>query len=266
MTRDAAAEAAETLYAAPLDQFVAERKRLAAELKAGGDKAAAKTVAELRKPTTSAWVVNRLWRDASDEIDALFAASARMRGGDFAAAGEQRATLASLRKRAGAVLRDGGHKPAESMLQRVQTTLQALGALGTWEPDAPGQLTEDRDPPGFEVLGGLAGKLPEIRREERPAAKPAREKPRAAPRAKERDKQKREEAAAKEREREHKLREREVARLEKALARAEEVAAARARDVDRAKADLDSAESAATDARRQRNELERDLDRARRRL
>src|SRR5688500_5830717 len=101
MTRDAAAEAAETLYGAPLDQFVAERKRLAAELKAS-DKAAAKQVGELKKPNTSAWVVNMLWRDAGGKegIERLFEAAARIRDGDFGASADQRAALASLRKRA----------------------------------------------------------------------------------------------------------------------------------------------------------------------
>jgi colicin import membrane protein len=36
------------------------------------------------------------------------------------------------------------------------TTLQALSAIGSYAPDAPGRLVADRDPPGFEVLAGAA--------------------------------------------------------------------------------------------------------------
>ena len=250
MSLDAAAE---ELYGVPLDQFVAERKRLAAALKAADDKPGARSVSELKKPTASAWVVNQLWRHDRDALDRLFAISARMREGDFAAGAEQRAALAALRQRAAEILRDGGHKPAEATLARIQQTPQALGAIGDWEPDEPGRLVEDRDPPGFEVLGGLAGRLPEIKREERPAPPP---RPKREPGE--------DPEAAKARAR--LLVEQEVARLEEAFARAEAAVEAAARDVDRAKAALEAAETTAIDARRERNELERDLDRARKRL
>ncbi|HTJ41979.1 MAG TPA: hypothetical protein VL463_07765, partial [Kofleriaceae bacterium] len=59
-------DAIETLYRAPIDQFVAERKRLAAELKTG-DKAAAKALMERRRPTVSAWAVDQLHWQARAE-------------------------------------------------------------------------------------------------------------------------------------------------------------------------------------------------------
>jgi hypothetical protein len=33
----------------------------------------------------------------------------------------------------------------------VHQTVAAIAATGSWEPDAPGTLTADRDPPGFDV-------------------------------------------------------------------------------------------------------------------
>jgi hypothetical protein len=42
-------------------------------------------------------------------------------------------------------------------LRRVTTTLSALAASGGFAPDAEGALLEDRDPPGFEVLGAVPG-------------------------------------------------------------------------------------------------------------
>lgn len=160
-------EAAEALYAAPLKQFVEERKRLAAELRTAGDKAGAAAVAKLPRPGMSAWVVNQLWRQAQGEMGALFAAGAKLRSGDFGAGAPQRAALQRLRAKAAEILKSDGHAASEGTLHRVQTTLQALSAIGGFEPDAPGRLVEDRDPPGFEVLGGVTEvkKAPE---EERP--------------------------------------------------------------------------------------------------
>jgi hypothetical protein len=148
-------DAAEALYGAPLKQFVEERKRLAADLKAAGDKAAAAAVAKLARPGMSAWVVNQLWREARKDMEALFAAGAKLRGGDFGAGAAQRAALQSLRNKAVEVLKSDGHAPSDGTLLRVQKTLQALSAIGGFEPDEPGRLVEDRDPPGFEVLGGV---------------------------------------------------------------------------------------------------------------
>ncbi|HYU14862.1 MAG TPA: hypothetical protein VEL05_02270, partial [Candidatus Acidoferrum sp.] len=146
---DPAAGAAELLYAAPLATFTAERKRLADELRAAGAGEAAEHVAKLGKPSVSAWVVNRLYRDARPDVDALLHAGRRMRAGDVAATRDQRAVLARLHQRAALALRAGGHAASPAMLRRVTTTLQALSAIGSFDPDPPGQLVEDRDPPGF---------------------------------------------------------------------------------------------------------------------
>jgi hypothetical protein len=156
--RRTSADAADELYAAPLDAFVEERKRLAAEAKAAGDKAAGAAIAKLGKPTISAWVVNRLWRRARADMDRLLAIGARMREGEFAAVAEQRSALSTLRKRAAEILTEGGHKVADATLSRVQTTLQALSATG-WLSGEEGRLVADRDPPGFEVMTEGAVKI-----------------------------------------------------------------------------------------------------------
>jgi hypothetical protein len=55
-------EAIDELYSADPDEFTARRKDLATQARAAGDKAAAKEIAALAKPTRSAWLVNRLVR------------------------------------------------------------------------------------------------------------------------------------------------------------------------------------------------------------
>jgi hypothetical protein len=134
------------LYQVPLDQFVAERKRLAKE---SGDK----SLLERKKPSISAWVVNQLWWHARDAFDALMETADRLRKGKLDADKPHREAIAKLRQRAAALLEDAGHTASESVLRRVTTTLSALAAAGSWEPAEPGALAEDLDPPGFGAIG-----------------------------------------------------------------------------------------------------------------
>ena len=71
----------ETLYRARLADFVAERKRLANELKAAGDKQLSGRVAKLGRPSVSAWAVNQLWWHERETFEALLGAAARMKNG-----------------------------------------------------------------------------------------------------------------------------------------------------------------------------------------
>jgi hypothetical protein len=66
------------LYALDPTEFTAARDRLAAELRTGGDKAAAAEVKALRRPTVTAWALNQLARRHRDELQALLAASAEV--------------------------------------------------------------------------------------------------------------------------------------------------------------------------------------------
>jgi hypothetical protein len=148
------------LYQAPHASFVEERKRLAADLKASGDKAGAAQLAKLGRPPISAWVVNQLWWHARDAFDALFASAARLRDGDLGATAAHREALTNLRVRATAMLSDAGHGTTETTLRRVSQTLSALAAIGSFEPDPPGALSADRDPPGFEAVGIMPSPAP----------------------------------------------------------------------------------------------------------
>src|SRR5690349_2493964 len=123
------------LYRSPHDAFVAERKRLAQALKAGGDKAGAARLAKLGRPPISAWAVNQLWWQERDAFEQLFTVAARLRAGDQSAAGARRDTLAALKARAASVLVQAGHAANEATLRRVTTTLSALAAAGSFDPD-----------------------------------------------------------------------------------------------------------------------------------
>jgi len=69
---DLLANATAELYQADPDDFMPRRQELVAAARAAGESAAAKQIAALRKPTRSAWVVNRLAR-ADPEVTARLA-------------------------------------------------------------------------------------------------------------------------------------------------------------------------------------------------
>ena len=258
MSKSAYERSVEELFRAPLDGFVAERKRLAAALKASGDAAGATGLAALRRPTTSAWTVNQLWWHARDAFDELLSAAKRVRKGERDATPVYRDALAALRKRAAAILAEAGHGASETILRRVATTLTALAATGGFDPDPPGTLSADRDPPGFEVVDPRAtphptprprptlGKLP-ITKDDRAEAK-ARAAAVAAERA---ERERREAEAARRRTERH--------RIQTKLRTAQAEVAKRDREVERCRRDLADAETAAGDVRAHIVELEREL-------
>jgi hypothetical protein len=151
-------ESVSELYRCSPEEFVAERKRLAAELKGTGDKEGAERFEKLARPSLSAWAVNQLWWQERAGFEQLLEAAARLRAGDLGARGGHRHALDELRKRAAEILRAGEHAASDAVLRRVSTTLSALAANGGFDPDAPGALTADREAPGFEATG-LSGML-----------------------------------------------------------------------------------------------------------
>ena len=81
---DLLADAEAELYTADPDGFTERRKELAAGARDAGEPAVAKQITALRKPTRSAWVVNRLVRsepEVRSRIDALAADLREAAGG-----------------------------------------------------------------------------------------------------------------------------------------------------------------------------------------
>src|SRR5882724_1587592 len=165
-------EALSALYRAPHESFVAERQRLAAELKASDDKAGAARLAKLARPSVSAWAVNQLWWHARDAFEELFESAGQLRKGKLGESGAHRKALARLGARAEQLLRAGGHATSEATLRRVAMTLSGLAAAGSFDPEPAGALTKDRDPPGFEAFGGES-----LTESEAPEPEPSKSEP-----------------------------------------------------------------------------------------
>ncbi len=247
-------DAVTTLFQVPHGDFVAERKRLAAELKAAGDLDASTRLAKLGRPPVSAWAVNQLWWHERPAFEALMAAAARVKVGDREAGKAHREALAGLRERATRLLQAAGNAATEATLRRLTTTLSAVAASGGFQPDPPGALGADRDPPGFEALGfattsgvtaAATKQMATTRTEKRPEDDSAR-------RAAEAEKRRAEEA-----ERKRRLAARE--RLSGKLRDAERQRDAQQRDVLRLRSELEIAEQSLKEAQTLFAELEAEL-------
>jgi hypothetical protein len=160
--------ALETLFRAPHGEFVAERSRLAAELTKDGKASDGKKLEKIRRPSITAWAVNQLWWNERATFNELLRTAERLRDADLSAQAAHRKALAALRERAAETLSGAGHAATEGTLRRVTTTLGALAAIGGFQPDAPGTLRFDRDPPGFGAVNPRA--LEKLAGKPRPAA------------------------------------------------------------------------------------------------
>jgi hypothetical protein len=152
---DLLAQAEDELYTSDPDGFTARRAELAASARDAGEPAAAKQIAALRKPTRSAWIVNRLVRSDPEVRSRLDALAADLRD---AAGGGQLRELTAARSRlvdelTRAALR-GLPAPPAALREEVTATLDAAIA----DPEVAGslgRLTRAAQYAGF-GLGGPA--------------------------------------------------------------------------------------------------------------
>lgn len=124
------------LYAGSWEGFIGRRSELAAAIRSSGDRAAAKAVAALRKPTRGAWLVNLLVSREPDQVAEVFALGEELaRAHRDADAAEMRrlssmrgAVLDSLTQRAIGLGREQGYSANDTVGREVAETLQAAMA------------------------------------------------------------------------------------------------------------------------------------------
>jgi hypothetical protein len=152
------------LFKAPLTEFIGARKALAARLKKNGFASEAEAIKALAKPSTSAWTVNQLYWKHREEFDELIATGQRFRKAQTSgkmvnmreALDARREALSQLSDLASEVLRDAGSNPSLDTLRRISTTLEAVSAYASpADGPAPGRLTQDIDPPGFDSFASF---------------------------------------------------------------------------------------------------------------
>jgi hypothetical protein len=164
-------QALEALFTGSVETFIAERDRLAKELKAAGDKDGAAVVKAQHKPTLVAHALNTLVRAERPQIDQLIALGAALASGkgDFQAMLEkQRALLQALTQKAAALAGDD----APSIVSVLQ------GAMAS--PELAQQVRTARFsklpevPVGFFGMPGAAAPAVARPAEAKPQAEPAK--------------------------------------------------------------------------------------------
>src|ERR1022692_399262 len=124
-------EAITELYSSDPGEFTERRSGLAARARAAGDAALAKKIAGLRKPTRSAWILNRLVRSAPDVTSQLAVLGDELRAAQRSLDGAAIREL-SLRRRQlidaltrQAFTLSGQQSPAPVLKDEVTATLSA---------------------------------------------------------------------------------------------------------------------------------------------
>lgn len=145
-------DALDELFGLPLDEFTKARDRLAKELQAAGDSAAATRVKSLRKPSTAAWAINQLARRHRGRIEALLKAGDRIResqregaAGLREASREHHDLVWELLQLATNVLADAGVRAPGNHLDAIRVTLQSAATASDYERGLlrEGRLTEE---------------------------------------------------------------------------------------------------------------------------
>jgi hypothetical protein len=178
---DLLAEAKAELYQADPDDFMSRRQELVARARDAGQTAAAKQIGALRKPTRSAWVVNRLVR-ADPEVTARLAGlAAELRDAGQSMDGGRIRELSAARARLVDELTrqafDDLPAPPAAVREEVSATLDA--ALADPEVAASlGTLVRAAQYAGF-GLDGMSVPAPPAAKTRKPApAEPSAERER----------------------------------------------------------------------------------------
>jgi chromosome segregation ATPase len=187
------ADELDELYEVKQEEFTALRTKLAAAAKQRGDADTAKQISAARKPTTAAWVVNRLALRDQDVRTRLAGLGERLKDAHAAMDGDSIRTLSAEQRRlvddvARAAFEEAElADPSAALRDDVAATLQAAIA----DPDVAsrlGRLTKAEQWSGFGEFGDTAKVFTSSRKtvtaRKKPAPEPQRDDKRDDKRAK----------------------------------------------------------------------------------
>ena len=161
-------DVADGLYEGPPEEFIERRKVRQDEAKADGDKALAKEIGALPKPSAAAWACNLLVREHRGEIEDLVELGDLLREAQENLAGDQlraldvqrRQLVTALTRQARGLAAGRGHPVSTAVATQVEETLRAAMA----DPDAGRALLTGRltSPMSYSGLGTTVSK-PDLR-------------------------------------------------------------------------------------------------------
>ncbi len=151
---------ADDLFGLPLAEFTSSRNDLAARVAASGDKAEARAIKSLRKPSVVAWTLNQLSRRHKETVQLLVDTYG---GVGTAGSAEDVRSVAETRRRlvtelvdaAGNLLAEGGSASSQTTLQKVSQTLYAGGDEQDHELLLQGRLVSELGSPSLDSAFGL---------------------------------------------------------------------------------------------------------------
>lgn len=183
---------ADELYGMPPGEFTAARDRRVAEAREDGDRDTAKAITALRRPSTSAWLVNLLVRDDRDEARSFVELGRSLRQAQQQLAGEEMRALSQQRRKlvtglTGRARRLGGaagQQVSGEVSRQVEETLSAvLADDDAAELFVAGRLTTALRHTG---MGPATAERPTTRREPAARTEPKAGRDTAKPTARER--------------------------------------------------------------------------------
>jgi hypothetical protein len=185
---DLLGEAVGELYQADPEEFTRRRGELAAAARSAGQAAVARQIAGLRKPTRSAWMINRLVRSDPDAVARLATLGEELRAAELSGDGARmrdssqarRELIAALVPRALAA--SGEHSPPAALREEITATFSAALA----DPEVAEQIQHAMLLRPARRVGFGTVQPPELAlvpppRAARPAARPARKPAATAP-------------------------------------------------------------------------------------
>jgi hypothetical protein len=118
------------VYALPPEEFTAARTAAAKAAKAAGDAAAAKQIAAQRRPSASAWLVNRLVRQSPELLEQLLALGPALAAAQSAGSADDLRELGRQRRELVAAVTDqavgdAGRPVTAAVRSEVEQTLEA---------------------------------------------------------------------------------------------------------------------------------------------
>jgi hypothetical protein len=162
------AQVADELYGLDPAEFIAVRDERAREARAAGDRDSGDAIKKLRRPTVSAALLNRLVRDAADQVQELMDLGESLREAQEALAGDELRSLSARRRpvihalaqeakrlavRSGRTVTDQVEREVEATLEAALADPAAADALRS------GRLTTGLSYAGFggvDVTGAVA--------------------------------------------------------------------------------------------------------------
>ncbi|HEY6424304.1 MAG TPA: hypothetical protein VIY28_13855 [Pseudonocardiaceae bacterium] len=146
---------ADEMYSLPREEFTAARNAAAARAREQGHRELAEQIGALRRPSTAAWLANRLVREHPEQVRALVELSDGLREAHHQLQGEELRRLSQQRhqlvhalvQQVRALARTAGHPVSDAVTRElVNTFTAAVNSSAAAQALAGGRLTAALDP------------------------------------------------------------------------------------------------------------------------